>query len=158
MTEEKSARNLSSDTKWILGIVIAVIVAQGVVVGVVVGTVLGSQILHNGTEIRRLATRIAEPRSDFCERVHAQIQALRSEIAAGVGPDLVDEVRRDHRRLHDRMHNIERELSDVDRSVRGLRSGTTTTQRLDERLQNIENKLEGLTRSLQNQNRRRRRH
>lgn len=140
---------MSNETKLILGMVIAAIVATGIVIAVVVGTVLGTQILHNGTQIRNLATRIADEQDDRYASVHTQIQVLRSELAAGVSPDLVDKVRRDHRRLHDRLHNIERELSDVYRSVRGLRSGTATTQRLNHQLQNIGTKLEQLNQSLQ---------
>ena len=128
---------MSSDTKLVLGMVIAAIVATGVVVAVVVGTVLGSQILYNGTEIRSLAIRIDEARDDFHASVRAEIQALRSELAARVGPGHVDEMRRDHRRLHERMHNLEHELSEVDQSVRGLHSDIPTMQSLNKYLQDI---------------------
>ena len=149
---------MSSETRLILGMVIAAIVATGTVVAVVVGTVLGSQILHNGTQIRNLATRIDNARDASYADVRKEIQALRSELAARVGPGHVDEMRRDHRRLHDRMHNIEHELSEVDQSLEGLRSDSATTQPLNHRLQTIESKLEQLIQSQQNQNRRTRRH
>ena len=155
---DSTGRGMSSDTKLILGTVIAAIVATGIVVAVVVGTVLGSQIVHNGMHVRELAKRIAEHRDHSHAGLRTEIRALRSELAAGVGPDLVDEMRRDHRRLHDRMHNVEHELSEVDRSVKGLRPDTSTTRTLNERLQHIEDELEKVNRNLQNQNRRSRSH
>ena len=143
---------MSNDAKLLLGMVIATGIAT-----VVVGTVLGSQIVHNGMQVRELAKGIAEHRDHFHAGVRTEIQALRSELAAGVGPgigpDLVDEVRRDHRRLHDRMHNIERELSEVDQSVRGLRLDTSTTRSLNERLKDIQNELQKVNRNLQTPNR-----
>ena len=78
---------------------------------------------------------------------------MRSQLAAGVGPDLVDEVRQDHRRLYDRMHNLEQELSEVGQSVRGLHHDTSTTRTLKERLMDIQNELEKVNRNLQNPNR-----
>ena len=143
---------MSNDAKFILGTVIAAIVATGIVVAVVVGTVLGSQIVHNGMQVRELAKGIAEHRDHFHAGVRTEIQALRSQLAAGVGPDLVDEVRRDHRRLYDRMHNLEQELSEVGQSVRGLRHDTSTTRTLKERLMDIQNELEKVNRNLQNPN------
>lgn len=118
-----------------------------------VGTVLGSQILHNGAEIRNLATRVDDARDDFHASVRAEIQALRSELAARVGPGHVDEMRRDHRRLHERMHNLEHELSEVDQSMRGLRSDIATTQSLNEHLQDIQKQLERFNQTQQNLNR-----
>jgi len=140
---------MSSDTRLIIGMVVAVIVAMGVVVAVVLGTVLSSQILHNGTQVRDLATRIDDHR-DVHASIHTAIQALRGELAARGDAGLVDEMRRDHRRLHDRMHNIENELSDVDQSIRRLRSDDAATQALNERLQSIQNELERMNRNLQN--------
>ena len=118
----RTTSGMSGETKLIVGMIVAAIVATGIVVTIVVGTVLGSRILHNGTQIQNLATRIADEQDDLYASVRSEIQALRSELAARVGPGHVDEMQRDHRRLEDRMHNLEHELSKVDQSVRGLLS------------------------------------
>lgn len=138
---------LDRDTKLIIGMVVAAIVVTGIVVAVMVGTVLGTQILHNGAEIRQLATRIADERDDLLASVRVEIGALRSELAAQVGPSHIEEVRRHYRHLNDRMYNMEHELSEVVRSVAGLRSDTSTARNLQERLQNIERMLEQLKRN-----------
>lgn len=91
---DSTGTGMSSDTKLIISMVIAVIVATGVVAAVVLGTVLSSQILHNGTQVRDLATRIDDHR-DVHASIHTAIEVLRGELAARGDAGLVDEMRRD---------------------------------------------------------------
>ncbi len=141
---ESTTSGMSNDTK----LIVAAIVATGIGVAVL-GTVLGSQILHNGTEIRTLRKRITDEQHLYA-KVRTEIQALRSELAAGVGPS-VDEMRQAHVWLENRMHDLEHRLSQVGHSVEGLKpSDAATTHLLNERMQDIENELEEVNRNLQN--------
>ena len=138
---------LSKDTM----LIVAAIAITGIVVAVI-GTVLGNQIVHKSTEFRHLAARIDEQRDALCASVVAEIQALRDELAAGGDADVVDQVGM-LRRLDERLHNIEHELSEVEQSVVGLRSDTAKTQPLSQRLQSIHDELEKMNQSVQNANR-----
>lgn len=130
------------------GMVVVAIVATGIVVAIVVGTVMGTQILHNGTQIQQLATHVADEHHHYAGLL-AEIQALRSELAARVGPGHIHEIQQDHRRLDDRMHNIEHELSRIDRSVKGLPTNAPATRESLDRLRKIEDTLEQVNRHLQ---------
>lgn len=135
---------MSDDTKFI----IASIAVTGIGV-VVVGTVLGSQILHNGTRIQTLSKRISDEQHLYA-KMRTEVQALRSELAAGVGPS-VDEMRQVHVWMEDRMHDLEGWLSRVDHSVEELHSfDAATTYLLNQRMRDIENELEKMNRNLHN--------